>query len=348
MGVPAQYGGFETLAEYLVKYLNEEANITVYCSGTAYKDRLNSYNGAQLKYINLNANGVQSIPYDVISILKSLKHSDTILILGVSGCIILPVIKLFSKKNIIVNIDGLEWKRQKWSRFAKLFLKFSEKIAVKNATSVVTDNKVIQDYVYSEYNVSSHLIAYGADHVKKRSLSDEISNKYPFLDGDYYFKVCRIEPENNVEMIIKAFSINPNFKLVIVGNWQNSEYGCKLKEKYKVFDNLHLLAPIYDQDILNQIRSNCIVYVHGHSAGGTNPSLVEAMSLGLPIVAYGANYNQETTHFKAHYFDDVESLSETLLRLSKENIMQNSLDMKLISDQHYTWAKISKQYSDLF
>jgi len=144
MGIPAKYGGFETLTEYLTKNLYKKYNLTVYCSSKSYKHKIAQHNGANLKYINLNANGIQSIPYDIISIIKSLKESDTLLILGVSGCIILPIIRVFSKKNIIVNIDGLEWKRDKWGKFAKWFLKYSERLAVKYANSIVADNKVIQ------------------------------------------------------------------------------------------------------------------------------------------------------------------------------------------------------------
>ena len=124
VGIPAKYGGFETLTEYLTKNLHKDYDMTVYCSSKSYEEKIDTHNGAKLKYINLNANGVQSIPYDIISIFSSLKFADTLLILGVSGCIILPFIRLFSKKRIIVNIDGLEWKREKWGKGAKWFLKF--------------------------------------------------------------------------------------------------------------------------------------------------------------------------------------------------------------------------------
>jgi len=310
VGIPAKYGGFETLTEYLTKNLHDKYNITIYCSTKNYTEKLDTYNGAHLKYVNLNANGTQSIPYDIISLFSSLKFADTVLILGVSGCIILPFVRLFSKKKIIVNIDGLEWKREKWSKYAKAFLKLSEKLAVIYADEVVTDNKVIQEYVMSEYNKQSNLIAYGGDHVREETLSESLKEKYYFLNNKYAFKVCRIEPENNVHIILDAFSEYEYLNLVIIGNWLNSEYGKKLKEKYTKSKNIFLLDPIYRQSILNQIRSNCSIYIHGHSAGGTNPSLVEAMYLGLPIFAYGIGYNKETTQNKALYFNDKYELVE--------------------------------------
>jgi len=348
VGIPAKYGGFETLTEYLTKYLHKDYDMTVYCSSKSYDEKKEEHNGAKLKYLNLNANGVQSIPYDIISIFKSLRNSDTLLILGVSGCIILPFIRLFSKKRIIVNIDGLEWKREKWGKGAKWFLKYSEKLAVKYADEVVTDNKVIQDYVKSEYDKNSTLIAYGADHVTKETMSDELKNQYSFLTEEYAFKVCRIEPENNIHVILEAFESYKTLNLVIIGNWSNSEYGINLKVKYSKISNIHLIDPIYDQQILNQIRSNCYIYMHGHSAGGTNPSLVEAMYLGLPIFAYGIEYNKETTHNKAAYFDTKDELIELLKNMDEVKLKKIGYNMIKLAKENYTWEKISQQYSKLF
>ena len=143
VGLPANYGGFETLAEHLTKHLANRFNITVYCSGKSYKSKQKRYNDAHLKYVPLKANGPQSILYDIVSIFSALRYSNTLLILGVSGCTILPLVKLISKERVIVNIDGLEWKRNKWGKAAKWFLRYSEKLAVRYADSVVSDNEVI-------------------------------------------------------------------------------------------------------------------------------------------------------------------------------------------------------------
>ena len=200
VGLPAKYGGFETLAKYLVEYLNDKFDLTIFCSSKSYTNKLKSYRGAKLEYINLKANGIQSIPYDIFSIYKSLKIADTLLILGVSGCIFLPILRIFSKKRIIVNIDGLEWKREKWNIFIKCFLKFSERLAVKFSDDIISDNKVIKDYIEKEYNVESHLIAYGANYVLNVPITKELIEKYPFLESPFAFKVCRIEPENKIHV----------------------------------------------------------------------------------------------------------------------------------------------------
>jgi len=348
VGIPAKYGGFETITEYLTKNLYDSYELTVFCSGKSYTQKLDNYNGAKLEYINLHANGAQSIPYDIISIFKSLKFADTLLILGVSGCIVLPFVRLFSKKQIVVNIDGLEWERDKWSKGVKWFLKFSEKLAVKYADVVVSDNKVIQEYVKNEYGVQSELIAYGADHVTKECLGDELKTKYPYLDNPYAFNVCRIEPENNIHIILEAFSENRALNLVVLGNWANSEYGIKMKKKYEKYENIHLLDPIYEQKTLNQIRSNCYIYIHGHSAGGTNPSLVEAMYLGLPIVAYDVAYNRETTRNNAKYFKTASELNDIINNTSDVEWSKVGYEMKKVAQKEYVWSDIAKKYANLF
>lgn len=348
VGIPSKYGGFETLVEYLTTHLKGEYNFTVFCSGKSYDTKLKEYNGANLSYINLKANGIQSIPYDILAIFKSLKFADTLLVLGVSGCVILPIVKLFSNKKILINIDGLEWKRNKWGKFSKWFLKLSEKVAVNYADEVITDNKVLTDYVKSEYGVGSHLIAYGSDQATNEVLDEDIIKKYSFLKSKYSFKVCRIEPENNIHVVLEAFSKSVINNFVLVGNWGNSNYGMELKKKYSFFENIFLLDPIYNQKILNQIRSNCFVYIHGHSAGGTNPSLVEAMHLKLPVIAFGAEYNKETTCYEALYFNNKLELIGLLDNLDSKELSKVGESMKKIANSEYTWKKISNKYAELF
>ena len=227
VGVPACYGGFETLVENLLDE-KDEKNVTVYCSSKSYKEQPNTYKNANLKYIPLNANGVQSIPYDIWSLLHATitSKADNILILGVSGAICLPFIRLFSKSNIVTNIDGLEWKRNKWNTWAKRFLKFSEKVAVKYSDVIVADNKGIADYVTQEYGIASKVIAYGGDHAIIKELS--------ISDNDYALALCRIEPENNVELILESFS-KTNKPLKFIGNWDNSDFGRLMKSKYQQY-----------------------------------------------------------------------------------------------------------------
>jgi glycosyltransferase involved in cell wall biosynthesis len=344
VGVPANYGGFETLVEYLLDLLPEFYDITIYCQSQSYPEKIDTYKGAKLEYLNLKANGVQSVIYDSVSLWKSIRGFDYILILGVSGAVTIPMIRPFTKAKIVTHIDGLEWKREKWGAFAKKFLKFSEAVAVKFSDAIISDNKHIYDYVQNEYGEDSHLIAYGANHVVSVDPS-LYEKKYSFIHKPYIFTVCRIEPENNIEMQLKAFSENDfSMPYVIVGNWIASDYGMKLYEKYSTKKNVILYNPIYTSEELNVLRSNCHYYLHGHSAGGTNPSLVEAMYLGLPIIAYGVNYNRETTFNRALYFNNSNELIELLAKLDNFDRESLSKDMQKLARKNYSWKAINKKY----
>lgn len=348
VGVPACYGGFETLAHHLVENWQDKANVSVYCSKAHYPkaQRQSHYKQARLVYLPFKANGIQSIIYDIVSIFHALTYAQTLVILGVSGCLILPFIKLFFNQRIVVNIDGLEWKRNKWNKWAKMFLKWSEKIAVKYADVIVTDNKAIQEHVMNAYGVESELIAYGGDHVITQNIAKD-TETYPFLANPYHFKVCRIEPENNVHVILEAFAEMPDKQLVIVGNWERGNYGQNLLATYNKLPNIHLLAPIYDQEKLDMLRSNCLVYLHGHSAGGTNPSLVEAMYLGLPIIAFDVNYNRASTENKALYFHTKDDLKTTLNQQTITTLEQKAQKMQEIAQRRYTWEIIADKYQNL-
>ena len=171
--------------------------------------------------------------------------------------------------------------------------------------------------------------------------------KYPFLAGKYAFKVCRIEPENNIHLVLEAFDRQADMPLVLVGNWENSAYGRQLRRQYAGSRNLHLLDPIYHQKTLNSLRSNCTLYVHGHSAGGTNPSLVEAMYLGLPVAAFDVSYNRITTGQQACYFDSAGELSELLSGLQDEKLQTMGSDMLSLARSRYTWSRIANAYAYL-
>lgn len=348
VGLPAKYGGFETLANFLTKELARKFQITVYCSQKAYPKKLEAFNGANLKYTNLSANGAQSVIYDILSMLKAYRQTDIFLILGVSGAILIPFIKIFSKKKIIVNIDGLEWRRNKFNKLTKFFLKTFEKIAVKYADNIISDNKVIQNYVKKEYGKESKFIPYGADHVEKISIKSYMYKAYPFLEKKYAFLVCRIEPENNIHVILDAMHNYKNLNLVVVGNWHASKYGSALKAKFNNFEGIYLYDPIYDQEKLDILRSNCYLYIHGHSAGGTNPSLVEAMYLGLPVIAYDINFNKETTENKALYFKNSKDLHYHLRDNNEEDLCLLGKNMKALAEKKYEWKYITKSYEELF
>jgi glycosyltransferase involved in cell wall biosynthesis len=349
VGVPANYGGFETLVEHIVEPLSKIYDVTVYCSSKKYpkENRLTTYKGAKLVYMPLEANGIQSVLYDMVSIVHAVFKADVLLVLGVPGAGIFPLIKMFTNKKIVVNIDGVEWKRDKWGNLAKLFLFWSESKAVRYSHIDIADNESIQDYTSQRYGTLSRVVEYGADHTLRIPIDEKAIKEYPFLGQPYAFKVCRIEPENNVHFVLEAFDKISRIPLVIIGNWDKSEYGSQLKKRFEKSENIHILDPIYNQEKLDLIRGNATIYVHGHSAGGTNPSLVEAMYLNLPIVAFGVSYNRVTTENKALYFTDTNTLIDLIQTINFDDLPQIGNRMFEVAKRRYTWSKIADKYHSL-
>ncbi|MBQ9722808.1 MAG: DUF1972 domain-containing protein [Bacteroidales bacterium] len=350
VGVPACYGGYETLVENLLTHQqNKDIKYQVYCSSASYKEKRSEYKGAVLKYLPFKANGAQGIIYDSLSLFHAYMTCDVIMSLGTVGCFWLPVLKLFSKKKVIVNLDGIDDKREKWGRFSRFVIGGARKIAAKYADEIIGDNKAIQDYISRTFNKKSVLIEYGGDNASPYYDENKLS-EYGLSSQEYIFKVARIEPENKIDIILEAFARIPEEKLVIVGNWNTNEFGRGIREKYSSYKNIIMLDPIYEPKSINLLRSNCKLYIHGNSAGGTNPSLVEAMYLGLPIIASDVVYNRSTTEEHALYFSDVDSLISQVKSVLNvpEKLLTMREDMKSIAERRYTWKIITNKYESLY
>ena len=348
VGVPGNYGGFETLAENLVRFhARHDCDLTlnVYCSSRAFETRPARFEQANLTYIDLDANGPQSILYDILSLFDAARRqTDVILLLGVSGALALPLVRAFSRCRIVTNIDGIEWKRAKWRGLARLILRWSERAAVRWSHAVVADNAAIAEHVHETYGQPCHVIAYGGDHALGAT-----PVAVPGLDlpPDYTLALCRIEPENNISMILEAFSRMPKRGLVFVGNWDNSEHGRTLRAQYGDRPNLHLLDPIYDAAHLRWLRDGAQAYVHGHSAGGTNPSLVEMMHFGIPVFAHGCDFNRHTTENRATYFESAEDLVSAVETQDEPQARDNGAAMCEIARRRYTWETVGRAYFEI-
>lgn len=347
VGVPARYGGFETLAENLVRFherTGHGAELTVWCSGKDNAEQPLRFENADLRYVGLRANGLQSILYDIIGLWQAVYSAhDRILLLGVSGALALPLIRLISRARIITNIDGIEWKREKWKPLARMVLRASEWAAVCFSHEVIADNQAIADYVRGTYGRGCNVIAYGGDHALQCAGEAEVPEELP---DSFALAVCRIEPENNVHIILEAMVLLGT-PLVFVGNWGNSEYGRDLRARYVESSNLFLLDAIYDPSVLYAVRMRASVYLHGHSAGGTNPSLVEMMHFGVPVFAHGCAFNRRSTEGKAHYFESAKELAEKLRNLDSDDAIQIGANMREIAQRRYTWDHIGDAYFEL-
>lgn len=348
VGLPNRYGGFETLSHYLVTNLCSSCSaIFVYSESNALHKKNILYHGSRQVLIPLKANGYQSILYDLISIILSAFKGGNLLILGTSGTFVLPVIRcLFPHLNIIVNMAGLEWSRDKWGWFAKKLLKFNEWSAIKFSHTLIADNQGLVDYVKSNYNHNSYLIPYGGDQYNNLSDNTNIFIEYDLPRHSFDFAICRAQSDNNIELILETYSTRSD-NIVFVSDWDNSSYGKKIKNKYSKFKNIFLIGPIFDLQKLKSLRIHCRIYIHGHSAGGTNPTLVEAMWSRCSIFAFDVCFHRHTTNNFAKFFDSVSTL-HYLLDNYCENWASNSKSSLFeYASQHYSWEKISNSYLKL-
>lgn len=345
VGIPATYGGFETLVENLARYhrdSNLKSRLAVYCSAGSYEVKPRTHLGAELRYVPIPANGAASVIYDIVCLFSAVRRgTDVCLLLGVSGAIALPLLRAFSRVRIVTNIDGIEWRREKWRGFSKWFLRFSERLAVRFSHEVIADNGAIARYVTEEYGRDCNVIAYGGDHA---IAADPVPCEGVKLPGKYALALCRIEPENNIAMILEAFADDPAMPLVFIGNWSNSAFGQNLRRQYAGVPHLYLLDPIYDRGILYSIRGNASVYVHGHSAGGTNPSLVEMMHFGVPVLAYDCDFNRFTTENGALFFNSAQQLQSGVERLTSQTSSAIGAVLMKLAQRRYTWSVVGREY----
>lgn len=321
VGIPNRYGGFESFAENIAPSLLQKGfNVTVTCDATRYSDDLSPfYRGVQRKFLSLPANGALSPLHDLVAFFATLLGSNVILVLGVSGGIFFPLFRLFCQLTgcrLIVNIDGVEWRRSKFSQMKRRFLYVCDSLAQRFAHEVIYDNAALAPYV--KFPSKSHCIAYSGDHAIQLRLEDQNDNPVGDTPSElgYALTICRIEPENNCELLIDGFLESSVQTYKFIGNWNSSEYGRSLREKYSNHARLQLIDPVYDPVSVYRLRRDCSFYLHGHTVGGTNPSLVEMLFFDCAIFCYDCSFNRETAQEAASFFSDMGSLAHALSKAS--------------------------------
>ena len=320
-GIPNQYGGFEQFAEYLsIGLLQKGHEVFVYNSSLhPYKKvEWNSVHIIHSKDWENRLGTAGQFLYDRNCIRDALKRNfDVLLHLGYTSDSIWH--KQWPKNSVnIVNMDGLEWKRTKYNKIVKKFLKKAELLAANHADVLVADSPEIQKYLFEKYGKSSVYIPYGATVFE--TPDTESLKRVKLQPHFYYLMIARIEPENNLETVIKGCHLSKSdFPLVIVGNI-NNKYGRYLQSKYAATKTIFLNG-IYDQEILNNLRYFSSIYFHGHSVGGTNPSLLEAMACNCYVVAHNNHFNRSVLENEGEYFKNPVDISEIINDSKNEMII---------------------------
>lgn len=376
-GIPAKYGGYETFVEELTKnQRNCDINYHIACKVGKNEagNKRQVYNGADCFNVYVPPIGpAQAIYYDLESIRKSIiyakKHSLRNPIFYILACRIGPFMNRIKKEihsiggRIYVNPDGHEWLRSKWSKPVRYYWKLSEKLMVKNADLLICDSSNIENYivsVYKKFHPKTTFIAYGA-YTKKSPLRNDSSllinwfKKYDIRPLEYYLIVGRFVPENNYETMIREFcKSHTSKKLVIITRIDNSKFLRKLQQKthFNCDSRIKFVGTIYDKKLLKKIRELSYAYLHGHSVGGTNPSLLEALSSTKVNLLYDVNFNKEVAGEGALYWNkksnNLANLINKVDKLDNSTIEQfNRLSTNRII-QNYTWSEIVSKYENLF
>jgi len=349
-GIPAKFGGFETFTEQLATRLAQRSfSVTVFCEAED-DNNPDTYKGVSLKHIKTpKITAIRSIWFDTVSILKCLGKYDVIYMLGYSVAFAFFLPRIFGDK-FLVNMDGLEWKRTKWSAFAKFYLRIMEYLTVKCATRLVADAEGIADYLNKKYGYPQKIvmIPYGSDIIEIPPNLEILSN-FGLEAGNYYLVVCRLEPENHVLEIIQGFSNTASKKkLVIIGDYKTGTPYTKTLTSQKD-ERVVFLGSIYNQEQLIAFRYHCYAYLHGHSVGGTNPSLLEAMACGNFVIAHDNVFNREVTENQGWYFTnsmELQQLVEKLEAVGPPAKVSNFF--RDIMKKKYNWDLIADSYAELF
>jgi glycosyltransferase involved in cell wall biosynthesis len=359
-GIPNNYGGFEEFAEYISVGLAERGHdITVY-SPHYHPYQEKEYKGVHIKHIyspELWMGGsVGSFFYDYLSLKDALKKEDFDIIYDAGYTSIIPAYIRFNVKKIkhpifTTNMDGLEYKRAKFSRWAQKFLFWEEQMAVKHSHYLIADNMGIRDYYKEKYGKESKFLAYGAtihDHYHADYLKE-----YGLVENGYFILVARLEPENNIDMAIDGYLASEQYgkkPLVVVGK-TNTPYGKKLVKKYGSNLNVKFVGGIFDFDKLNAIRHFSYAYFHGHSVGGTNPSLLEAMASECFILSHNNVFNHSVLQDNAIYYQSTEDVTKLLNDIDnivykyKSDFTSENLD---IIRNEYSWEKLIDEHEKYF
>jgi glycosyltransferase involved in cell wall biosynthesis len=347
-GIPNFYGGFEKMAECIsVGLVNKGHEVTVYNSHNHPYQRKDFY-GVKIKHCYdpeyLLGTAGQFI-YDWNCIQHARKQNyDVLLFLGYTSSSVWG--KFFPKNPVIIsNMDGLEWKRSKYNHLTQQFLKRAEKWAVKYSHFYIADSIVIQNYLQRKYKIRCQYIPYGSEisYLNNNSLLPF----YHISSQEYFLLMARMEPENNIETILDGFNkSNSDKKFLVIGNTDNS-FGQRIQKKFREDKRILFAGAIYDTTVTHTLKYFSSLYFHGHSVGGTNPSLLEAMGSGSLIAAHQNEFNLSVLQKDAYYFQsskDVAQLIESVSRNGKEEQMvQNNL---LKIEKKYNWPSIIEQYND--
>lgn len=377
-GIPAKYGGFETFVEKLTEFQNSK-NIQYYVAcmrensaKSGITEDFFEHNGAICFNIDVpNIGPARAISYDIAALNKAIEiaktNRDEAPIFYILACRIGPFISSIKRKikalggTLMVNPDGHEWLRAKWSLPVRKYWKYSERLMVKHADLLICDSKNIEKYIHKDYNryqPKTTYIAYGTDITKSQltSLDEKVRSWYDkknVRENEYYLVVGRFVPENNYEAMIRGFMRSHSKKdLVLITNVEQNKFYEKLRQEtgFDKDPRVKFVGTVYDQELLKYIREHAFAYLHGHEVGGTNPSLLEALSSTKLNLLLDVGFNREVGEDGVMYWkkDELAQIIDKAEQLDNTAIEKLDYQSSQRINQSFTWEKIVSEYEKVF
>ena len=351
-GVPARYGGFETCVEEVGRRLVMAGHeVIVYCRtmAGAAAPRPEEYLGMQLVHLPaVRHKIVETLSHSALSVAHLGVHPvDVAVVFNSANSPFLPVLRARGIP-VVTHVDGLEWKRAKWGRWGRTYYRAAEALAVRWSDALIADARGIQDYYADEFNADAEYIAYGAPVV--RGLGTAGLAELDLVSRGYHLVVARMEPENNLHLALEGYLRSScRQPLVIVGSAPYGEdYAAYLRALAGSDPRVRFLGGVWDQQLLDRLYANSLTYIHGHSVGGTNPSLLRAMGAGAATVAFDVIFNREVLGNDADYFSDGDQLAP-ILEASERNIDQTVARGHRLQESalRYDWDAVAESYEKL-
>jgi len=335
-GVPAHYGGFETAVEEVGARLVEAGHqVVVFCRGEGPRE----YRGMQLVHLPaLRKRSLETLSHTALSVVhQALNGADAAILFNAANSPFLPILRA-RRIPVATHADGLEWRRSKWGPAGRRYYRVAESLAVRWSDALIADAAGIADYYRTEFGADTRLIAYGAPKVSPGA--DRLAELDLSAD-DYYLVVARFEPENHVLEIVKGYVASPATRpLVVVGSAPYSDaYTAAIEAAAD--DRVRLLGGVWDQELLDQLYAGAHAYLHGHSVGGTNPSLLRAVGASTATIAFDSVFNREVLGAAGDYFTGPDDLAAVL-----EDYQPRTDGLAEVAAR-YDWDQVAKGYEQL-
>lgn len=354
-GVPARYGGFETAIEEIGQRLVRDGDeVLVYCRGA--EEPITTYLGMELVHLPaVSAKAFETLSHTFLSVLHLIfrrRDVDVAIVFNSANSVFVPLLRL-ARIPVAVHVDGLEWKRAKWGRNGRLYYRMAEALSVRWADALISDAQGIVDYYVDEFGAASEHIAYGAPILT--DLGQAKIEPLRLSKNEYHLVVARFEPENHVLEIVRGFAAsNASLPLVVVGSAPYADgYTAGIEAIAATDDRIRLLGGVWDQEQLDQLYANTVNYLHGHSVGGTNPSLLRAMGAGCHVTALDVSFNRGVLGEHGRFFADEAAVSTAVELVEAEAISDplahavHGAGLQERAGAVYQWDAVAADYHEM-